>query len=164
VARSTGIVGLDVEASQALLSPVFTLFLHLPDLLDTVHFTQQHHRTEIGEPVWTERLEGQRRDHWICVTLFNLAVEESTEIRDQRLWDLIRHGERQQCSNSRSIPEGDLARQNIRRRRSIGSWVGGLSRRPVDDRRGRVVQHGRHLEVDAAYSGLVDYSIYIYQY
>jgi hypothetical protein len=108
---SARIIRLDVETPETELVPVGTGAFHLRHTLNATNVTQDHDRPKVGKPVQPKGLQGQRVDHGVGVSAFNLLVQVVSQIREKPFRDSIRREERDQGRDRHAIPERDWSRK-----------------------------------------------------
>ena len=145
MATSSGIVGLDVKATQTYFNPLLALILHFPDLLHAFHLPQQHDGTKILKPIGAECRDGHSCHHGISVSFFDFEIKLGAKVREKSGRDGGGSGEGEQGGDCYAVTEGDFARD-------YGMWYSRIVRRrvrrvagdSVDGRSCGIFQHGRH--------------------
>lgn len=143
MARAAGVVGLDVEATEAAFAPV--VWPHLVDVVSWAGASHQHDGAEAAEPVAAKAVERHWLRHGVGVALLNLPVHLLAQVAGEGERHLRRRCERDQRRRCHPVSQRDLSRHQVVRQ----SWclcraVRRRTRRAEQNGTGRVIEDCWH--------------------
>lgn len=142
VAAPPGVVGLDVEAAEALLGPV----LALDDVVGAGDVAEEHDGAKVLEPISSKPVRGEGVHHGIRVAAVDLLVELVAEVDVQRGRDLVRRRKGHNRGHRLAVPERHLSGHNVGREPgAVRIRIRRGPRDSVNSGARRVIHHGRHL-------------------